>query len=326
MPAAARAFSRRDTVIFALCVLASLVARGLPDRMRDPVAAVLRRRVLAPLVSLQEGAQLTREAWLSRGARVAAHDSVALRAMDVNAISAENRRLRSILGLGAALRWGFVPAEVLAGRNVGEAYTVTLSAGARAGVRPFSPVVAPEGLVGMVKTVDPTMSIALVWAHPDFRASAMAADGSAFGIVAAHASGNPDQFLLEMHGVPVRSRLAPGTLIVTSGLGSTFPRGIPIGVVLGEVRTSELWARTYLLQPAVLPSDLQDVMILRPARSSAGVETVWQTGVGTQMDSATRRIVAAGDSISRPAGASASSAGTSARPAVPKTGASAGTR
>ena len=102
------------------------------------------------------------------------------------ALEAENDRLRRALGLGHSLGWGFVPAEALHSRALGEEYTLTLTRGSRAGIRPFSPVVAPEGLVGMVETVDPTMSLAITWSHPDFRVSAMAADGSAFGIVKAH--------------------------------------------------------------------------------------------------------------------------------------------
>jgi rod shape-determining protein MreC len=277
----------------------SLVAQFLPERMRDPLAATLRRTILAPLVSLQRDAELSRRAWVMREARAAARDSVVLRSLALDGVIAENDRLRQLLGLGARLKWGFAPAEVLHGRGVGEDYSVILSAGSRAGVRPFSPVVAPEGIVGLVRTVDPTMSTAIVWSHPDFRVSAMAEDGSAFGIVASHLGPAPERYLLEMRGVPVRSTLKPGTLIVSSGLGGTFPRGIPVGTVIAEVKTSELWARTYLLRPVVLPANMSSVMILLPEHAASGVGGVWQTGQGT--DAAARRVVSAGDSLARAA-------------------------
>ncbi len=299
MSSVARTYGRRDTILLAACVVLSLVALFLPERMRDPLATTLRRTILAPLVSLQSDAELSRRAWATREERVTARDSVTLRAMSVDALGAENARLRDLLALGARLHWGFVPAEVLSGRGVGEQYTVALSTGSRAGVREFSPVVAPEGLVGVVKTADPTMSIAVIWSHPDFRVSAMAADGSAFGIVAAHLGEGPERYLLEMRGVPVRGTIEPGTEIVTSGLGGTFPRGIPVGTVIGEAKTSELWARTYLLRPAVLPSAISAVMVLLPARADSGVAGVWQTGQGTV--AATRAIVDAGDSLVREA-------------------------
>jgi rod shape-determining protein MreC len=275
----------------------ALAAIQLPDRVRDPFASALRQSILAPLVSLQSDAEQSRRSWLTREQREAQRDSIALRAMSLDASLADNDRLRKILGLGEALRWGFVPAEVLQGRRVGEEYTIVLSAGSKAGILPFSPVVAPEGLIGMVKSVDPTMSIAIAWAHPDFRVSAMAVEGGAFGIVGAHLGAEPERYLLEMRGVAMRSNLKPGALIVSSGLGGTFPRGIPVGTVIAEMKTSELWARTYLLRPAVAPSDVSDVMVLLPARVTAGVQTVWKTGL--HADSAVKSIVAAGDSLAR---------------------------
>src|SRR5205085_4800276 len=177
--------------------------------------------------------------------------------------------------------------------------TVTLTAGANSGVRKFSPVIAPEGLVGMVETVDPTMSLAILYTHPDFRASAMAADGSAFGIVKAHQATGASRYLLEMSGVPFRSQVKPGTVIVSSGLGGTFPRGIPIGTVLSELKTSEAWARTYLLRPGVFPADIVSVMILLPQRVATGVQDVWATTA--KADSATRSLVTGADSLAKSA-------------------------
>jgi rod shape-determining protein MreC len=273
---ASRVSGRRDTLLLGACVALSVLTLALPQAVRDPLAAAMRRSVVAPLLSLQYNAELTRRAWEARERTRAERDSVVLAAMTAPELERENARLRRMLGLGRRLRWGFVPAEALFSRSPGEEYTVVLSAGSRAGVRSFSPVVAPEGLVGMVKMVDPTMSIAIVWPHPDFRVSAQSADGSAFGIVAAHLGDEPDRYLLEMRGVPLRTSLTPGTLIVSSGLGGVYPRGIPIGVVQRELRTSEVWANTYLLRPAVLPADVSTVMILHPQRAGSGVEGVWE--------------------------------------------------
>ena len=294
----------------AVLVLAG-IARALPERMRDPIAASMRRTVVAPLIALQESAELTRNAIATHEARTAARDSVALQAMSVGSLERENERLRQLLGLARQLRWGFVPAEALHTRGIGEEFQLTLTAGSNAGVRAFSPVIAPEGLVGMVKSVDPTMSTAIIWPHPDFRVSAMAADGSAFGIVAAHLGGGPERYLLEMRGVQYRNELDSGTVIVSSGLGGVYPRGIPIGVVLDEVQTQEGWARTYLLRPAVLPPDVASVMILRADRAAAGVENVWARAGAA--DSAGRRVAAAADSIARRAAAAESTLARAAR-------------
>ncbi len=294
-----RGSSRLDQIIVGACVLLSLLALVLPATVREPVASVLRQSVLAPLIMLQERAELSRRAFMLHEERTQARDSVTMKALSVAALQAENDRLRSIIGLGARLKWGFVPAEALHGRGVRDAYSVILSAGSNAGVRRLSPVVAPEGLVGTVERVDPTMSQAILWTHPDFRVSAMSEDGSTFGIVQAHLGAGPNRFLMEMRGVSFRTELKPGMLIVSAGLGGTYPRGIPIGTVLSELKTPESWARTYILRPAVSPSDVNSVMILKPERVAEGVEGVWQQGGPTE--AALRAILAAGDSLARAA-------------------------
>ena len=283
-------------MLFGLCVVLAIAARVLPETLRDPIANGLRQTVVAPLVHLQASAERTRSSWLNYERLSISRDSIALRAMQVQALESENERLRKMLALGSRLEWGFVAAEALHGQSIGEETTVALSAGSDAGVRRYAPVVAPEGLVGTVQTVDPGTSIALLWGHPQFRPSAMSADGSAFGIIHPHASEGAEGFLLELRGVQFRSPLDTGSLVVTSGLGGVFPAGIPIGTVVGEVKTTELWARTYLLRPAVPPPDVRSVMILNQQRTAAGVQRVWTL---PRVDSAARAIARAGDSLVR---------------------------
>jgi len=140
--------------------------------------------------------------------------------------------------------------------------TLVTSAGERQGVRPLDGVVSPEGLLGIVSAVDRQTSMVVTWAHPEFRASAMAADGSVYGIVSPHGSEGPRSWLLELRGVAYQQAVPNGTLILTSGLGGVFPRGIPIGVVIGVAAEAEGWERTYLLRPAVQPAAVSHVMIL----------------------------------------------------------------
>jgi rod shape-determining protein MreC len=203
------------------------------------------------------------------------------------------------------LRTGFVPAEAVHNAVREDVVTtLTLTAGTRAGIKVYSPVVSPEGVVGLVQTADPTISIAILFSHPDFRASAMSGDGTSFGIVYPHLQqslGGSGEYLLELHGVPFRTTLPAGTMIYTSGLGGAFPRGIPIGSVLRELKTAEGWTRTYLLQPSVNPAKVNSVMVLTSQRSGQKMDNIWQ--MVARVDSAARSVASAGDSISRRAAA-----------------------
>jgi len=277
--------------------------------MREPVAQGLRRSVVVPLVGLQRGAERWRAAWLASENDTRKTDSLALEAFSVPVLQSENQRLRRLLGLGSRLDWGFVPAEALRTSDRPDPFELTLTAGSNAGVEPNSPVVAPEGLVGVVLSVDPTQSVAMTFTNREFAVSAMTADGSAFGIVYPHAAGGPERperYMLEMRGVPFRNTIAPNTLVYTSGLGGRFPRGIPIGTVIQEIKTAETWARTYLIRPSVNPADVSSVMILYPRRAAEGVESVWAMGAAT--DSAIRAVAAAGDSMVRADSAAVSAA------------------
>ena len=299
MARAIRSSNRIDLIVLGTCALLALVARGLPPNMRDPVATSMRRTFLAPLVMLQERAEASRRSLLLDEQRTQVRDSVTLRAMAVKSLEDENERLRQLIGLGSRLKWGFIPAEAIHGRGVRDVTTMTLTAGSLAGVRRLSPVVSPEGVVGMVTDVDPTMSQAMIWTHPDFRVSAMSEDGSAFGIVQAHLASATSGYLMELRGIPFRTALKPGTLVVSSGLGGVWPRGIPIGRVIEEVKTSEGWARTYLIKPAVSPADVGAVMILRTERATKEFDNVWSSV--TAANQAANRIVQAGDSAAKSA-------------------------
>lgn len=297
MARAIRSNTRLDLIVLSTCILLALAARALPNTMRDPVATGMRRTFLAPLVLLQERAEKGRQSLLSADAKQTYLDSLSLNAMKAGSLEGENDRLRKLIGLGSRLRWGFIPAEALHGRGVRDETTVILSAGSRAGVSRLSPVIAPEGLVGVVDQVDPTMSHAMLWTHPDFRVSAMSPDGTAFGIAQAHLTGATGGYLIELRGVPFRATLKPGALIVSSGWGGVWPRGIPVGTVLQEIKTSEGWARTYLLRPAVNPADVYSVMILRRDKVAKGLDGVWQSVA--QADAAAQRIVVSGDSAAK---------------------------
>lgn len=249
-------------------MLLSAVAMSVPDRIRDPVSRTLRRTVLAPLLALQQQSELLSASLTRYQAVVAERDSTALAATFLPELRNENTRLRALLGLGQRLGSGYIAAEVLHQSLPTDPLTLIVSAGRKQGVRPLAGVVSPEGLVGVVSAVDERTSVVITWAHPEFRASAMAADGSVFGIVAAHGSDGPRIWLLELRGVPYRHLVPDGTLILTSGLGGVFGRGIPLGTVVGVAGREEGWEQTYLLRPAVHPAAVSHVMILTGSRSN----------------------------------------------------------
>jgi rod shape-determining protein MreC len=228
---------------------------------REAIAAAVRGTVLRPVLALQRGAA-ERETRFADPERLRAErDSLAVYLVGHATLAAENRQLRSLLGLQQRLPPSFLPAEVIRvpGRGYEGFFLVTV--GQQQGLHSGAPVVAAAGLVGMVRNVDENMAMAIDWTHPDFRASAMTTDGETFGIVEPRSRGGGEP-VLALTGTAFHSDLPTGTVIVTSGRGGVYPRGIPIGTVVGMEDEEAGWRRSYLLQPFVGPGEMTHVLIL----------------------------------------------------------------
>src|SRR5256885_1019791 len=261
------------------------IVRGHSSEIRqavqEPFPRTLRQTVLAPLLALQQQTERLSAALERYDAVVAQRDSAALAATFLGELRSENLRLRGLLGLGPRLGSGYIPAEVLHQTEPTNALTFLVSAGRKQGVKPLSAVVSPEGLVGIVSSVDAQTSVVVSWAHPEFRASAMAADGSVYGIVAPHGTEGPRAWLLELQGVAYSQLVPDGATILTSGLGGVLPRGIPLGTVLGVAGEAEGWERTYLVRPAVHPAGVTHVMILTGPPVRSDLRSLFESGSPT---------------------------------------------
>jgi rod shape-determining protein MreC len=264
-----RPFSRRDTILFFVCLGLSLAALFAPPRLTLALSAGLRNTVLSPLVWLQARAEEGRTSRARLRAITAQRDSAAFIAQGLAALSAENERLRGLLGLSRRLRAPYVPAEVLHQAQATDARMLLLAAGTESGIAPFDPVVAPEGLIGVVSSAGRTASTAMTWAHPEFRVSAFTDSGGVVGIVAASAAAGVSEPFLEFRGASYRDSIPEGTLVLSSGLGGVYPKGIPIGRVVGIVREQAGWERVYRVRPAANPGTAAHVLVLVAPRPAA---------------------------------------------------------
>jgi rod shape-determining protein MreC len=260
--ASERSYTRRDTVMFAGCIVLSLVGLFSPATWGMGIAAALRESVLAPLVWLQASAEEGKTSRVRFRALTAQRDSASYIAQSLPSLIAENERLRQLLALSHRLSTRYVSAEVLHQAQATDGRTLLLNAGERDGISAFDPVVVPEGLLGVVLNVSDRTSIVMTWAHPEFRVSAFTVTGNAAGLVAPSPSNAGGEGALEFRGVPYRDSVPVGTQVLSSGLGGVYPKGIPVGTVTGVVREQAGWERVYRLLPAANPGSAAHVLVL----------------------------------------------------------------
>jgi len=252
----------RDTVLFLLSVIVATTFLLGPPRWGEAVASTIRGTVLVPFLWLQAQAEAGRDLRARFVAVEAQRDSAAWDAQTIPTLRAENDRLRSLLRMTERIAVSYRPAEVMRQTQITDGRTLVVNAGSRRGIRPFDPVVSPDGLVGTVLTVDRATSVVMTWANPEFRVSAATEDGSVLGLVAAAETGSNNEPLLELRGVPYRDTVPTGTLVVTTGLGGIYPQGVRIGSVVGVAREQEGWERIYMVRPAVNLGTLGHVLLL----------------------------------------------------------------
>lgn len=246
-------------------VLLSLVTIYLPTAAQQAVAHVLRQSVLRPftglhatLAGLQARArdfEILRAQMDSAMGFVAAHTTLA----------EENKQLREMLLLDERPEVRYVPGTIMRSGTSGSASVFRVAAGTREGVRPFNAVVTYRGLLGQVQEVRSDHSLAIDWSHPDFRVSAMTADGENHGMVEPQRGRFREQDRLVLSRVDFLSELEPGTEVLTSGRGGTFPRGIRIGWVAGVAQTLAGWSRSYYVTPSVYPGAVTYAAVTIPA-------------------------------------------------------------
>jgi rod shape-determining protein MreC len=139
----------------------------------------------------------------------------------------ENRQLRRLLQLKDSLPGDAVSAQVV-GKDFTEFFRVTrivLDKGAR-DVRPHMPVVAPDGVVGAVlhvagETVDVQLAVDAAFGV-DVEDERTHARGFVRG------TGDPARYSCKVEMVDSRDEVEIGDLLVTSGKGRWFPKGIPV--------------------------------------------------------------------------------------------------
>jgi rod shape-determining protein MreC len=262
-----RSYTRRDTVMFLACLGLSIVGLFSPSQWGEDVSDTLRDTVLAPLVWLQARAEEGRTSRARLKAITIQRDSAAFLAQGIPSLVAENDRLRQLLTLSRRVPTPYVAGEVMHQAMATDGKTLLLDVGRNDLVSEFDPVVSPEGLIGMVLTSAERSSIVMTWAHPEFRVSAYTVGGNASGVVAPSLSSMGGAGALEFRGVPYRDSVPAGTLVLSSGLGGVYPKGIPVGTVTGVVREQAGWERVYRLLPAANPGSVAHVLVLV---SSAG--------------------------------------------------------
>jgi rod shape-determining protein MreC len=145
----------------------------------------------------------------------------------LNALEAENRRLRMLLESSGDVREQVFIAEVLAVDSDPYRHQILINKGTRQGVHPGQPLIDQQGVVGQIVHANTFTSSAILITDPN-HALPVQVDRNGLSTLAV-GTGNLQE--LELPHLPNNDDIKVGDLLITSGLGGRFPRGYPVARV-----------------------------------------------------------------------------------------------
>jgi rod shape-determining protein MreC len=138
----------------------------------------------------------------------------------------ENEKLRTILALKEREQHHVTAARVLARGTDQWANTFVLDKGLSDGIKKDMVAVTDKGLVGKIADISTSYAYLLLLTDINFSAAARLQESRTEGVL----SGTGFR-ICQMKYVPYDEEVKQGAIIVTSGLDSLFPAGIPLGYV-----------------------------------------------------------------------------------------------
>jgi rod shape-determining protein MreC len=249
----------------AVCLLLlTIQGRGQQSRAADLVAIVTTpiQRTLAAIHRGAFGAWSTYVEWKNvRAENRRLREEVRRLRVDALAVSEtsdENRRLRRLLALRASLPLDTLSGEIIAREWGGWVRSLTVNRGRGEDVQRLTAVISPDGLVGRVVDVRLGSAIVQVLTDPASTVGGHVLRTRTPGIV----EGEPRGTLRFKYMARDGAGLEVGDVVVSSGQGGVFPRGIPIGRIRSiDDRGSALFHYA-ALAPAVDFARIDEVLLV----------------------------------------------------------------
>ncbi len=255
-------------LIIILCLLAFswfiLDQLGISNPLSDLVSTIIAplqysANAISPTPGEISGAFVSEES-LREQLRAAEDEIAQLRAQIILLQEAEleNESLREQLDYkNTSPSYTLLSAEVIGKDPVGELDYLIIDRGSQDGLQVGMPVVAPEGLIGRVSQVAQASSRIMLITDPSSSVTGIVQSSRSSGLV----EGETGHYLV-MRYIPQEDTITEGDVVLTSGLGSVFPKGLVIGQIIEVSRQDIDMFQTATLVPSVNLFDLESVMVI----------------------------------------------------------------
>ena len=164
---------------------------------------------------------------------------------ELSEAQATAERLESLLGLQSTYNLQSTAAHIVGESGDAWSRTVTIDKGSADGLALNMPVCNSAGIIGQIIEVSPNTSTVRLITDENSGISAMVQSTRAQGIL----QGQPDG-TLRLEYVTTDSNIQEGDIVVSSGIGGVYPKGLPLGTVTAVSRADNASYYTIIVSPA----------------------------------------------------------------------------
>lgn len=169
----------------------------------------------------------------------------------------ESERLQELLSYQDAYDLEGVVCPVISRSGKSWNNTITIGKGTDAGIHAGMAVIGPAGVVGQVVSANSHTAEVRLLQDPKSGVAVLIQSSRAEGIVKGSLDG-----MLYLENVSDDSTVKEGDVVVTSGLGGNFNRGLIVGTVAKVEGTSGEANRKIIIQPNESTGPLQEIMVI----------------------------------------------------------------
>ncbi|MBD8500784.1 rod shape-determining protein MreC [Paenibacillus arenosi] len=191
---------------------------------------------------------------------------------EYNRVKADNERYKKLLEFTEHQKAQNRPYEYriaqVTGLNVADPFnqSLNINLGSKNGVQKGMPVIAVEGVVGVISHVSEFSSSVQLLTNIDEKSRAIAVtvqgkENKSFGMIESYDHSN-NTFL--MTRIEENDPLDEGDVIVSSGLGGKFPAGLIIGKVIKRQVGDIGLTHTAVIEPAATYQDWRELFVVIP--------------------------------------------------------------
>ena len=166
-------------------------------------------------------------------------------------------RLQGLVGLQSTYKLKSTAARIIGSTGDAWSNTVTIDKGASSGFEPGMPVCGDGGVIGQIIETSATSSTVRLITDEQSGISAMIQSTRAQGMLQGQADGT-----LRLSYVPIEAEVKEGDIIITSGIGGKFPKGLPLGTVASVERASNAVYYTIVVRAASTAESNEEVLVV----------------------------------------------------------------